>query len=110
MYFTNLLLAKFPSLITLSTLPAAPTAPVAPPFVTGLQKVLEDVRDWMLILVPAVVVLTFVIGGLMLAKAEDPMETKTVKDRMVKAVVGAAIAGSAAQLGVWLTEIFGLKG
>ena len=65
----------------------------APPFIDALQKVLSDVSDWMLVLVPAIIVLTFIIGGICLAKAEDGMESKNVKSRMFKAIGGAALAG-----------------
>lgn len=80
-----------------------------PPFIKGLATALEQLAQWMLILVPAVVVITFVIGGIALAKAEDGAETKLVKERMVRAIVGAAIAGGATWFGTWAIELFKLQ-
>lgn len=77
-----------------------------PVFISGLQKALEQLSSWMLILVPAIVILTFVIGGIALAKAEDGSETKQIKDRMARAIIGAAIAGSATWLGNWVWGLF----
>jgi hypothetical protein len=77
-----------------------------PPFITTLHDVLKDISGWMLIIVPALVIVTFAVGGLMLAKAEDGMEAKQIKEKMFKAVVGIAIAGGAIWIGDWLAEYF----
>jgi predicted small integral membrane protein len=80
-----------------------------PGFITGLQTALTQLANWMLILVPAVIVITFVIGGIALAKAEDGTETKAVKDRMARAIIGAAIAGTATWVGQWVVQLFNLN-
>jgi hypothetical protein len=77
-----------------------------PPFITTLHDVLQEIAGWMLIIVPALVILTFAVGGLMLAKAEDGMEAKQIKEKMFKAVIGIAIAGGAVWIGDWLAGYF----
>jgi quinol-cytochrome oxidoreductase complex cytochrome b subunit len=77
-----------------------------PPFITTLQDVLREISGWMLIVVPALVILTFAVGGLMLAKAEDGMEAKQIKEKMFKAVIGIAVAGGAVWIGDWLAGFF----
>jgi hypothetical protein len=78
-----------------------------PKFITGLETVLTTIAGWMLILVPLAVVITFTLGGLMLAKAEDGMEAKQIKEKMFKAIIGIALAGSAVWIGsTWLKGIF----
>lgn len=79
-----------------------------PNFINGINTILETIGTWMLFLVPAVIVLTFIIGGLMLAKAEDGSETNVIKERMARAIIGAAIAGGATWLGEWIWPL--LKG
>lgn len=80
------------------------------PFVKALSDVLQQIRDVMLYLVPGIIMLTLVIGGLMLAKAEDGQETQQVKDRMIKAIIGAALAGGATWIANdWLKPLFGLQ-
>ncbi|KPC73954.1 pilin [Laceyella sacchari] len=78
-----------------------------PQFVNGLQQILQSISSWMLFLVPGVIILTLVIGGLMLAKAEDGSETNAIKERMTRAIIGAALAGSATWLGNWIWKILG---
>ncbi|MXQ54388.1 hypothetical protein [Shimazuella alba] len=80
-----------------------------PGFITGLQTALTQLANWMLILVPAIIVITFVIGGIALAKAEDGTETKAVKDRMARAIIGAAIAGTATWVGQWVVQLFNIN-
>jgi hypothetical protein len=78
-----------------------------PQFITGLVKVLSTISGWMLVIVPLAVVVTFAIGGFMLAKAEDGMEAKQIKEKMVKAIIGIGLAGSAMWIGnIWLTDVF----
>ncbi|MFE8703901.1 hypothetical protein ACFYKX_25345 [Cytobacillus sp. FJAT-54145] len=77
-----------------------------PTFITGLDSVLDQLSTWMLYLVPGLIILTFVIGGLMLTKTDDAMDVKKIKDKMKLSIVGAAIAGSATWIGNWLWGIF----
>jgi uncharacterized membrane protein len=77
-----------------------------PEFIKNLGKVLTDVSNWMLVVAPLLVMITFAVGGLMLAKAEDGMEAKQIKDRMFKAVIGIAICSGAIWIGDWLKGIF----
>lgn len=77
-----------------------------PTFISGIKTALSTIASWMLYVVPAVVVLTFVIGGILLSKADDPMDVKKVKDRMQLTIIGAAIAGGASWLGNWLWGLF----
>jgi hypothetical protein len=76
------------------------------PFLDGLQDVVDELARWMMYIVPLAVAVTFLIGGLMLAKAEDGMESKQIKEKMVKAIIGIGIAGSAVAIGKWLGPIF----
>lgn len=79
-----------------------------PKFITGLDKVLDQLSAWMLYLVPAMIILTFAIGGFLLTKTDDAMDVKKVKDKMKLAIFGAAIAGSSTWIGNWLWGL--LKG
>jgi hypothetical protein len=77
-----------------------------PIFIQGLKDVVTELARWMMFIVPLAVIVTFLIGGLMLAKAEDGMESKQIKEKMVKAIIGIAIAGSAVWIGEFLGPIF----
>lgn len=79
-----------------------------PPFITALKGLLTTVASWMLYLVPGVVIVTLIIGGIMLSKAEDGMETKQIKERMVRVILGAAIAGGGTWLGNYIWGLFGV--
>lgn len=77
-----------------------------PTFISGLDQVLDQLSSWMLYIVPGLIILTFVIGGLMLTKTDDAMDIKKIKDKMTTAVIGAAVAGSGVWIGNWLWGIF----
>ncbi|MEW9673607.1 hypothetical protein [Ammoniphilus sp. 3BR4] len=78
-----------------------------PPFISALKSLLDDLASWMMFLVPGILVVTLVIGGILLAKADDGVETKHIKDRMGRVVIGAAIAGGATWLGKYIWGLFG---
>ncbi|MDZ5813093.1 TrbC/VirB2 family protein [Halorubrum sp. AD140] len=77
-----------------------------PPFISGLREVLNTFTDWLLYLVPAIIILVLVVGGITLAKADDSHETKAIKDRMGRSIIGVALAGSAVWIGNWMWGIF----
>jgi Type IV secretion system pilin len=77
-----------------------------PSFIKGIDSALDTIATWMLYIVPAILVLTFIIGGIMLSKADDPMDVKKVKDKMKLAIIGAAIAGGGSWIGNWLWGLF----
>lgn len=76
-----------------------------PPFITGLKTVLQALANWALYVVPVVIILTVIIGGIKLSKAEDSMEIKEVKAMMGRVIIGAGVAGSGAWIGNWLWNI-----
>lgn len=77
-----------------------------PPFIEALRTLLDTVAGWMLYLVPGIVIITLIIGGISLSKAEDAMETKAVKDRMTRVILGTAIAGGGTWLGNYIWGLF----
>lgn len=77
-----------------------------PVFVTGIKTILSTVAGWMLYIVPGLIILTFVVGGLMLTKTDDAMDVKKIKDKMKLSIVGAGLAGSGTWIGNWLWGIF----
>jgi hypothetical protein len=77
-----------------------------PSFIVGIKTALSTFAGWLLYLVPAVVILTFIIGGIKLSKAEDPHDIKEIKGKMQNVILGSALAGGGTWLGNWLWGLF----
>jgi|GEM_PF-3292969 len=78
-----------------------------PPFIQGLKNVLDTFAGWLIYLVPAIIVITFIWGGIALSRAEDSVDTKQIKEKMTRTILGTALAGSATWIGNWLWGILG---
>lgn len=78
-----------------------------PPFIEGLKTLLNEVASWALYLTPGIIIIvTLIIGGIALSKAEDAVDTKAIKDRMQRVALGAALAGGGTWVGNYIWGLF----
>lgn len=76
-----------------------------PPFISGLRTLLSDVSDWMVYLVPVVLILIVISTGYKMYQQNDPHEVKEVKAKAIRNVIITALVGSA----TWISDyVWGL--
>lgn len=77
-----------------------------PKFVIALKDVLHDLATWMLYLAPPLLVITLVVTGIRMARAESGAELREAKRKAWQALLGILLMGSATWLGDYLASKF----
>lgn len=77
-----------------------------PSFVTGIYNFLEEVASWFLYLTPVAIGLVLIQMGWKLKQADDGMDTKEIKKKAERLIVGIALIGGGIPLGIYIWGFF----
>ncbi|WP_082231928.1 pilin [Halobacillus massiliensis] len=76
------------------------------PIIEGLERLLDDIAGWALMLIVPFLIVQAIIIGFKLSGTDDPHETRSIKSKAVKVLIGAAVIGTAPWIGSQLMSYF----